>query len=186
MRGSVRMSPKSALFEYALIGLGANLSFRGMAPAETLLEACAALSALGRVSARSGLWRAPAWPDPARPAYVNAVAKLEVEASTDPAALLAGLHAIEARFGRARGEPNADRTLDLDLIDLGGRVSAEETSGPRGPRLPHPRAHERAFVLLPLRDVAPGWRRPGSGAGVGALIAALAPESLSGVERLAP
>ena len=64
---------------------------------------------------------------------------------------------------------NAARTLDLDLLDYRGEVSGPEVL----PNLPHPRMGERAFVLLPLRDLAPGWQHPASGAGIAALIEAL-------------
>jgi 2-amino-4-hydroxy-6-hydroxymethyldihydropteridine diphosphokinase len=80
---------------------------------------------------------------------------------------LATLHEVEAALGRRRGAPNAARTLDLDLIDYDGRVEA----GP--PILPHPRLETRGFVLLPLAEVAPGWRHPVSGRTVGDLIATL-------------
>ncbi len=67
------------------------------------------------------------------------------------------LHELEGSFGRKRSEPNAPRTLDLDILDYHGRIE----QGP--PQLPHPRMEGRAFVLLPLRDVAPDWRHPVSG-----------------------
>jgi 2-amino-4-hydroxy-6-hydroxymethyldihydropteridine diphosphokinase len=79
-------------------------------------------------------------------------------AAIGPEALLAGLQQIETRFGRRRAEPNAARTLDLDLIDLDGLV--RDTPDPV---LPHPRTHLRAFVLLPLLDVAPDWVHPAIG-----------------------
>ena len=79
-----------------------------------------------------------------------------VETSLPPGDLLALLHEIERRFGRERREVNAARILDLDLIAYGDLV---RTDAP--PLLPHPRLHERAFVLLPLADVAPDWRHPG-------------------------
>jgi 2-amino-4-hydroxy-6-hydroxymethyldihydropteridine diphosphokinase len=75
---------------------------------------------------------------------------------------------------------NAPRTLDLDLIDYNGLVQAGS------PELPHPRVAERAFVLLPLREIAPGWRHPGSGRALDELIAALAPEALAEATRLEP
>ena len=102
---------------------------------------------------------------------MNGVARLEGD--TDPEALLAALHAIEAAGGRRRGLPDTARTLDLDLIDLDGicRDSPD-------PVLPHPRAHERAFVLLPLADVAPDWVHPRLGQDVHALIAALPPQRI--------
>ena len=76
----------------------------------------------------------------------------------DPAALLARLQAMEARAGRVRGERNAARTLDLDIIAMGD--AGQMVRAAPDPVLPHPRAHLRAFVLLPLLDVAPGWVHP--------------------------
>ena len=79
------------------------------------------------------------------------------------------MHRIEAGFGRVRRERNEPRVLDLDLLDYAGEVSA---SG-QEPALPHPRLRDRAFVLLPLRDVAPEWRHPVSGESIDALITTL-------------
>ena len=81
---------------------------------------------------------------------------------------LAALHSIEAGFGRVRTVRNAARVLDLDLLDFGGQTLDDEHIS-----IPHPRLHERAFVLLPMRDVAPGYRHPVSGFGIDDLIAAL-------------
>ena len=103
------------------------------------------------------------------PPFVNGVARLQGRVE-DPALLLAALHALEAGAGRCRPFPNAPRSLDLDLISLDGLVRA----GP-DPVLPHPRAHLRRFVLQPLADVAPEWRRPLLGLGVAALLAGLPP-----------
>ena len=93
---------------------------------------------------------------------------VRLESNLAPAQLLAVLHAMEAARGRVRGVPDAARTLDLDIIDMGGLLRDSPD-----PVLPHPRAHLRAFVLLPLRDVAPDWVHPRSGASIAALIAAL-------------
>jgi 2-amino-4-hydroxy-6-hydroxymethyldihydropteridine diphosphokinase len=109
---------------------------------------------------------------PGAPNFVNGVARLEGEIA--PEALLDGLQAIEARFGRTRPYPTAPRTLDLDLLDHGGRVIATERL-----TLPHPRMTGRAFVLRPLAEVAPGWRHPTSSVGIGALIAALPPQEIA-------
>jgi 2-amino-4-hydroxy-6-hydroxymethyldihydropteridine diphosphokinase len=68
--------------------------------------------------------------------------------------VLAALHRLEARFGRVRAEPNAPRTLDLDLIAHGRAVLDGAVV------VPHPRAHERLFVMGPLAQIAPGWRHP--------------------------
>ena len=99
-------------------------------------------------------------------------------AAISPEDLLAALQAIEVRFGRRRSEPNAARTLDLDLIDVDGLV--RETPDPI---LPHPRTHQRAFVLLPLLDVAPDWVHPGIGRTGRALLNAV---DQSGVRLLVP
>jgi 2-amino-4-hydroxy-6-hydroxymethyldihydropteridine diphosphokinase len=152
-----------------LVGLGGNLSMAdGTPPPETLLRAAAAVAALpGLARPRlSRLWRSPPVPPSAQPDFVNAVLRLDGRA--EPAALLAALHAIEARHGRVRGERNAARTLDLDLLDLDGLVRQAPP-----PALPHPRLRQRAFVLAPLAEVAPGWRHPVTGEAVEALLAAL-------------
>jgi 2-amino-4-hydroxy-6-hydroxymethyldihydropteridine diphosphokinase len=73
-------------------------------------------------------------------------------------ALLDTLHAIEASFGRVRTVPNAPRVLDLDLLAYGDVILGEAGEG--GACIPHPRLESRAFVLLPLNDVAPGWVHP--------------------------
>ncbi len=90
-----------------------------------------------------------------------------------PASLLRTLQGIERQAGRTRPAPNAPRTLDLDIIDMGGIVRAAPD-----PILPHPRAHRRAFVLLPLRDVAPRWTHPLLRQSVQALIHALPPQDV--------
>lgn len=153
-------------FYNCLVSLGANLPWNGHAPQATVLDALTALQNLGVVTARSGLWRSPAWPDASAPAYINAVARLET--SLDGADLLERLQALEARFGRVRGERWASRTLDLDIVAMDDRISDDPVL-----TLPHPRAHERGFVLAPLRDVAPLWRHPKTGRSVDALWAGL-------------
>ncbi len=113
-------------------------------------------------------------PPSGQPDYVNGVARLEGRA--DPAALLAALQRIEQAHGRQRGVPDAARTLDLDLIALGGLVRAAPD-----PVLPHPRAHLRRFVLAPLCDVAADWVHPVLGRSAAALLAEVAP---AGVVRI--
>lgn len=140
-----------------LIALGGNRPLGDWPPRRTLLKALRALEG-GEdiaIAARSGLWSSPAWPDPSRPAYVNAAARLETALS--PEDLMRRLLAVEKAFGRARDAENrwASRTLDLDLIDYDGeQVDSELLT------LPHPRAHERAFVLKPVQDIAPLWTHP--------------------------
>lgn len=157
-----------------LVALGANLPGPAGTPRAQLEAALAELARRGvRVLRASRFWRTPAWPDPSDPPFVNAVA--EIATDLPPARLLALLHAIEAGLGRRRDRPNAPRPIDLDLIDHDGLVSRDAVA----PVLPHPRLAERAFVLLPLADVAPDWRHPVSGLGVRALIAALPPGAVA-------
>ncbi len=86
--------------------------------------------------------------------------------------MLKELHAVEAEFGRVRGERNAARLIDLDLLDHRGEIAFE---APGRATLPHPRLAERAFVLRPLADLAPDWHHPVTGKAVQALLAALPP-----------
>ncbi len=159
-----------------VIALGGNLDSHAGSPRETLLAAAAALNERNvRIAALSPFYRTRAWPDPSDPDYVNAVATVETELG--PAEVMAELERTETRFGRKRSTKNAPRTLDLDLIDYDGRVE----QGP--PTLPHPRMQDRAFVLVPLADIAPGWRHPVLRRTVEELIAAL-PDGEAGIERL--
>jgi 2-amino-4-hydroxy-6-hydroxymethyldihydropteridine diphosphokinase len=161
-----------------LIAIGANLAGPdGLPPIETCRRAVAALDLLPdtRLRALSRWYETAPIPPSGQNLYINAVARLSVEpgATIDPAVLLARLLAIESTFGRMRGAVNAARTLDLDIVAIGDLVRATPD-----PILPHPRAHQRAFVLLPLRDVAPEWVHPLLGEPVDALIAGLPPQQI--------
>lgn len=150
-----------------LVALGSSLGFAGRGPAGNIIGALGALARVASLRARSRLYASPAWPDPADPAFVNAVAA--IDATLSPEALLAALQAIEAGFGRRRAGPaNGPRTLDLDIIDYHGLV---RPAGAAPPTLPHPRMEERDFVLAPLAEVAPDWIHPISGRPVRALLA---------------
>ena len=162
----------------ALIGVGANIPGpNGRAPLDTCKEAVAHLEALpGMHLCGVSRWFASApVPPSGQPDYVNAVAALCVDPdqTIDPAWLLARLMEIELTFGRRRGVPNAARTLDLDIIAIDGLVRAAPD-----PIVPHPRAHERAFVLAPLADVAPDWVHPLLGLKAAELLARLPPQSI--------
>jgi len=158
-----------------LVAIGANLlGPHGEHPVVACRAAAEALRGLpGLRWAGLSRWYATApVPPSGQPTYVNGVARLEGQA--DPAWLLARLHRIERMAGRVRGARNAARTLDLDLIDANGAIR-----NPPGLLLPHPRAHERAFVLVPLRDVAPDWIHPLLGLPVAHLIAGLPPQGIA-------
>jgi 2-amino-4-hydroxy-6-hydroxymethyldihydropteridine diphosphokinase len=158
-----------------LVAIGANLPGpRGESPLLACRAAAEALRSLPglRMAALSRWYATAPVPRADQPDYVNGVARLEGVA--DPAALLARLHAIEAAGGRVRGAPNAARTLDLDLIDVNGTVRDAPD-----PVLPHPRAHERGFVLVPLRDVAPEWVHPRLHRPLAALLAELPPQRIA-------
>lgn len=162
-----------------VLSYGANLPGPMGPPRKSLVAALEALEAAEvRVTARSPLYRTAPVPPSGQPDFFNGVALLETELA--PEALMDVCHAIERRFGRARRERWAARTLDLDVVDYHGFVTFNGWSGgrraPEDPRalcLPHPRAHERAFVLAPLAVVAPGWRHPVFGFGAAALLARL-------------
>jgi 2-amino-4-hydroxy-6-hydroxymethyldihydropteridine diphosphokinase len=142
-----------------IVALGSNLS--GDFPSsEALLEtALARLDQAGLpVLRRSRWWRSAAWPDPSGPEYRNGVAI--VEAPPEPRSVLDTLFSIEAEFNRKRAVRNAPRTLDLDLIAYGRQVIDTPDL-----TLPHPRAHERLFVMGPLAEIAPGWTHPVLGLG---------------------
>lgn len=149
----------------ALIALGSNLPFEGLAGAALLDAAVAALESEGMSPiARSSVLANPAL-SPGQPDYVNAVLAAEVGV-LEPQAVLSTLLKMERRFGRERGERWAARTLDLDLLDLDGLILDEP-----GLALPHPRLHERGFVLGPLAEIAPDWVHPRLGATAAALLA---------------
>ena len=124
-----------------------------------------------RGATRSRWYSSAPIPAADQPRYINGIVRLEGEVT--PEKLLADLHAIEAGAGRTRGKPNEARTLDLDIIDMGGLRRAAPD-----PILPHPRAHQRAYVLLPMRDVAPNWTHPILHLSIANLLAALPPQDI--------
>jgi 2-amino-4-hydroxy-6-hydroxymethyldihydropteridine diphosphokinase len=154
-----------------LLGLGGNLPTAAYgSPQATLEAALRHIEAAGiGVVARSRWYRSAPVPVSDQPWFVNGVAALAT--ALGPEDLLRALHGVEARFGRRRRARNEARPLDLDLLAYGDLLR----DGPAPPVLPHPRLHERAFVLRPLAEVAPRWRHPRLGLAVEALLAALPP-----------
>ncbi|MDI7774361.1 2-amino-4-hydroxy-6-hydroxymethyldihydropteridine diphosphokinase [Asticcacaulis sp. EMRT-3] len=139
-----------------IVAYGANLTPPDMTASQAFAALVKTLEARGlTMIAISRLWHSKAWPDPADPPYYNAV--MVVETELPPQALLALLHEVEREAGRLRqpGLLNAPRTLDLDLIAYGRRVMTED-----GLILPHPRSHERGFVMGPLAEIRPDWLHP--------------------------
>ena len=131
----------------AYVGIGSNLD----RPANHVRRALDEMGAIRgtQLQAKSSLYRSAPMGYAAQPDFVNAVAALETALSAED--LLHELQAIEKRHGRERGFANAPRTLDLDLLLFGDeRIAAQDLV------VPHPRMHERAFVLRPLLEVAPG------------------------------
>ncbi len=151
-----------------------------------------------RVVSVSRFWRSPAFPLGSGPDYVNAAIQLQTELS--PEGLLAALHEVEAALGRRReGGRWQSRGIDLDLIayeDLvrpdaatqdewrGLSLERQVVEAPETLVLPHPRMQDRGFVLLPLAEIAPGWRHPRLGKTVAELLAALPPAAKADIAPL--
>ena len=156
----------------AYIGIGSNLED----PRAQVLRAFDELAHLPdtRITARSSLYRTAPVGHAAQPDFINAVAALDTQLPAE--ALLRELQSLEARHHRKRSFPNAPRTLDLDLL-LYGDAQIDTP----GLTVPHPRMHERAFVLQPLIEIAPDVQIPQRGAASRCLAASAGQE----VERIA-
>jgi len=166
------------------VALGANLDD----PVATMVAAVRALGRLGEVVRVSSLWRTdPVGGPPGQPVYRNAVVIWHPAPPwASPAAALGALLAIERALGRVRRDRWGPRRIDLDLLAWSAPPNAaappERRLAPgRHPDLPHPRAFERPFVLVPWAEVEPAWRDPRSGATVAAMLAA---RGRSGVRRV--
>ncbi|MCC5985344.1 MAG: 2-amino-4-hydroxy-6-hydroxymethyldihydropteridine diphosphokinase [Rhodobacteraceae bacterium] len=180
-----------AEYNTALVAIGSNLPAKKDSPIGVVRGAIAALRQFGAGAfVASRLYRTPAFPYGSGPDFVNAAVCLSTR--TGAAELLEALHAIEAEAGRVRERRWGARVLDLDLLGLGDAVlpdaatyhawaglaaDAQQTRAPDRLILPHPRLHERAFVLVPLMDVAPDWVHPVLSRPVRALHDALSPEA---------
>ncbi len=182
----------------AYIALGSNVAGTLLGPFDAVREAFWAVQTdVVRLERASGIFSTPCVPAGAGPDYVNAVAVLGTD--LDAEGLLAHLHAVEARFERQRVERWGARTLDLDLLDFGGQVAPDRATWdhwyalpfarqkvdqPDQLILPHPRLAERAFVLVPLAEIAPDWRHPVLGQTAADLCAQLTDEDLAGIRCL--
>lgn len=156
----------------AFVALGSNLGDSR----QQVLDAVEALNALPgtRVLQRSSLYLTPPWGVREQPAFVNAAVALDTALS--PHQLLDALLQIETAAGRVRAQRNGPRTLDLDVLHVDGVQLNDERL-----TLPHPRLAERAFVLLPLHDIAPTLELPG----YGSVQSLLQQVDAAGCERLA-
>lgn len=183
----------------AMVALGANLPAGDRAPAETLETA---LDRLTRqpgltVAARSRWYRTSAVPQGSGPDFVNGAALFKTPLT--PRQILDRLHEVERGLGRTRVTRWEPRICDLDLIAVGTAIlpdrptvnawmqlspEAAMKASPNGLVLPHPRMHERAFVLVPLADIAPDWRHPVLGLSVAELVARLPEGDLAGIAPL--
>lgn len=161
------------------IGIGANLSSsRFGSPRRVCEEALKEIEKQGiEIKGMSGWYRSQPVPVSDQPWYINGVCA--VETALSPQDLLARLHAIEEKFGRVRKIRNEARIIDLDLLAYDNEVSKEGESLV----LPHPRMHERAFVMLPLVEIAPAWRHPVSGLSGQELIGALPPGQVTELDE---
>lgn len=181
-----------------LIALGANLPSQAGPPEQTLQRALDALQARGaRLDAVSRFYHTPCFPAGMGPDYVNAAARIAIEGG--PQACLDLLHEVEALYGRERQARWAGRTLDLDLLAAGetvlpdAQVFAHWLALPEEDRiqtapetliLPHPRLQERAFVLVPLSDIASDWVHPVLNTSVTDMLLALKKKDIHAVKPL--
>lgn len=157
-----------------LIALGSNASTQTHSNADILRDALRRFNDSSlKVDKTSKIWRTPAFPAGAGPDFANACA--QISGNLSPSAVLAILHDVEAAMGRVRAERWGQRVIDLDLLAAGAQVlpdvdtvqnwltlapEDQQTRAPEQLILPHPRLQDRAFVLVPLAEIAPDWVHP--------------------------
>ncbi len=162
-----------------LIGIGANLSTPDFGLPKAVCEsALEEMENQGiKIVSRSRWYRSEPVPVSDQPWYTNGVIALDT--ALPPKELLQALHEIENKFGRVRKVRNEARIIDLDLLAYGDLVSAAGEV----PILPHPRLHERAFVVLPLLEIAPDWQHPVTGSSGQQLISGLPPGQVTELDE---
>ncbi len=181
-----------------LIALGSNVTFKSYHPLDRLRQSLKDLQRHGILIRKvSGFYSTPFFPPGTQNDVVNAVARITWTGSA--ADVLAILHSVEAEHGRERDTRWGDRTLDLDLLDWGGVVAPDPDSfdywqsmspenqaenTPQQMILPHPRIQDRAFVLVPLLDVAPDWQHPVTGQSAAQMLEMLPERDKSDIKRL--
>ncbi|MEL7090117.1 MAG: 2-amino-4-hydroxy-6-hydroxymethyldihydropteridine diphosphokinase [Pseudomonadota bacterium] len=178
-----------------LVALGSNCSNAGNLPTDALKKAVKKIEMAGGViRSKSTIYNTPAFPAGSGPDYANAV--IEIEGGWPARAAIATLHAIEAEMGRRRQKRWEQRHIDLDLLAIGDEIrpdlptlrkwmdldpALQQETAPGDLILPHPRLHERAFVLVPLAEIAPDWVHPVLRKPAAQLRDALPAQTLSGV-----
>lgn len=184
-----------------LIALGANLPSKMGPPVATLIAAIKEIltNPLIELWALSRFYQTPAYPAGSGPDYVNACAALNSNLSADD--ILSQLHLVEARLGRIRGSHRWEaRGIDLDLLAYGGQVLPDQETAARWRNLsphqqqettpqtlilPHPRLQDRAFVLVPLSDIAGDWTHPSTGRTVCQMLASLPADDTVSIRPMA-
>jgi len=182
---------ESDIFDMILVAIGGNVTSLSGRPEQTITHSIVDIyQRIGSPIGVSRLYRTPAFPTGSGPDFVNAAVAVRSDKSPDE--ILAILHDIEADHGRERKERWGARTLDLDLIAVGEKVlpdretydrwrlldaDQQRTQSPNQLILPHPRMQDRAFVLVPLADVAPDWRHPILGKSVAEMLSDLPPSA---------
>lgn len=185
-------------YNQALVALGANLAAQKDSPIAQLQDALAKIVDQGfEIVRKSQIYCTPAFPAGAGPDYANAA--VQIATLLPPSQILSALHQIEARAGRVREQRWGARVLDLDLLAVGDVVKPDlgafQTWADLAPEqqltlvpdrliLPHPRLHERAFVLVPLMDIAPDWVHPVFGRTVRQMHDALPSDALAAIRPI--
>ena len=180
------------------IGIGSNLTVMTFNPIDIIKASIIALDNMGiEVEAVSNFYQTPSFPKGSGPDFVNAC--LVIRSVLAPDALLEKLHFCEGQMSRKREQRWGARTLDLDLLFYGNTITPnlktferwralpledQMVLAPQDLILPHPRLHERSFVLAPLMDICPTWQHPVLGLSVAELYSRLEPKELFDMKRL--